>query len=449
MASYHELIRHNGNEDLFRAIEMSLVALANGHAFHLHAEGLRGTGKTTIMRSVKSILPPIDRIKGCLYNCHPQKPHCPEHRHLSDKQIAQIGIEQIPCPFLEVSQGAKIGTVVGTIDLVKLTDKYSPEASLLPGTLAQAHRGIVFIDEINRLADTSPELADVLLDAMGTKPGRIQIEETGLPPVELPISVTVWAASNPDEDPGALAQVRRQLSDRFDLSVIMSRPNNYQAVHSILDGHVFDNITKKTELSFMATKGMLETISVSKDIRDTVACVYVDFNIESLRAVQALEMGAALESLRTNKTEVTVKELLTVAPLVLSHRTDSGTITGILKYLASLNKSVTISEDQQMILPGNKCCENNMVTEHSSAISQWWKTLKQKLTLGSNPMIKPDHQTASPQSSQSGTVPGKVQKQSKLVDALQNPVQAPPGAALPLARLPIEKYLTSDEEQHG
>jgi len=52
---------------------------------------------------------------------------------------------------------------------------------MLPGTLPQAHRGIVLVDEVNRLADTAPELTDILLDAMGTKPGRVQIEETVYP----------------------------------------------------------------------------------------------------------------------------------------------------------------------------------------------------------------------------------------------------------------------------
>ena len=82
MPSYFELVRHNGNGDLFQAVELSLSALAEGQPFHLHVEGLRGTGKTTIMRAVKDILPPIVRIKNCLYNCDPAKPHCPEHRCL-------------------------------------------------------------------------------------------------------------------------------------------------------------------------------------------------------------------------------------------------------------------------------------------------------------------------------------------------------------------------------
>ena len=76
--------------------------------------------------------------------------------HLDETELAEIGTEWIPMPFLEISHSAKVATVVGGIDLEKLVNRAHPEAALLPGTLAQAHRGIVFIDEINRLADTSP-----------------------------------------------------------------------------------------------------------------------------------------------------------------------------------------------------------------------------------------------------------------------------------------------------
>ena len=88
-----------------------------------------------------------------------------------------------------------------------------------------ANRGIVFIDEINRLAETAPEITDVLLSLMGTKPGKIKIEEVGLEPWEIHVSSSVWAASNPDEDPGPW-RIRRQLSDRFDVVVPVHRPSD-------------------------------------------------------------------------------------------------------------------------------------------------------------------------------------------------------------------------------
>ena len=100
-------------------------------------------------------------------------------------------------------------------------------------------RLFIFIDEINRLADMSPEITDVLLDVMGGKPGHIQIEEAGLEAVDLPVNVSVWAASNPDEDPGSLEEIRRQLSDRFDVLCFMGRPDTEQTIVDILQENLF------------------------------------------------------------------------------------------------------------------------------------------------------------------------------------------------------------------
>ncbi|MCX7780443.1 MAG: magnesium chelatase, partial [Negativicutes bacterium] len=345
MKSYFELIRHSGNQNLFRAVEMSVAALQSGYPFHIHVEGLRGTGKTTIMRAAKEILPPIVRIAGCLYNCHPANPHCPEHKTLTPAQIAAIGTETVPCPFLEISHAAKLGTVVGSIDLGKLTNPLEPIAAMLPGTIPQANRGIIFIDEINRLADTAPELADVLLDVMGTKPGKIQIEETGLPTVTMPVNVTVWAASNPDEDPGGLTQIRRQLSDRFDAVIAMGRPNEYQAVTCILDQR---RTGGKQALSTPVAWQLplyLDAIQSDERIMTLLASIYIDFGLESLRGIEALATGARLNALLEGRNSVTSADLISVIPLTLGHRTDSGTITNILRYLETSDAATAEKND--------------------------------------------------------------------------------------------------------
>ena len=235
MIPFYMLERYEGNEPLFELVTMSMVSTYAGDPLHIHAEGLRVKGKTTIMRSCRDILPNITRIKGCIYNCDPDNPHCPLHRDMSPEEIAALGTEEIPMPFLEISHSAKVGTVAGSIDLARLTDSTNPAAQLLPGLIPQAHRGIIFIDEINRLADTSPEITDILLDVMGNKPGHLQIEEAGLPTVDITVSVSVWAASNPDEDPGPLEEIRRQLSDRFDLVCYMGRPDSVDVLAHMLE----------------------------------------------------------------------------------------------------------------------------------------------------------------------------------------------------------------------
>ena len=66
-----ELISHDGNMAFIKSLKMSVLSIKNGIPTHIHAQGLRGTGKTTIIRSMKHFLPEILRIKGCQYNCHP------------------------------------------------------------------------------------------------------------------------------------------------------------------------------------------------------------------------------------------------------------------------------------------------------------------------------------------------------------------------------------------
>lgn len=342
MKNYLQLTRHTGNTSLFLAVEMSLISTLRGNPFHIHAEGLRGTGKTTIMRSVKQILPKICRIKGCLYNCDPSNPHCPQHRNLTPEEIASLGTEEIPIPFLEISHSAKIGTVAGTIDLSKLTNSTQPEAALLPGILPQANRGIIFIDEINRLADTSPEITDVLLDAMGTKPGRVQIEETGLPIVEVPVNVSVWAASNPDEEPGPLAEIRRQLSDRFDLVIPMGRPTTAEEVVEILATNELSLKQTDRELSpqekdrLEQLKTNIESIANQVELKmpnyltNCLANIYINYNLESLRALEAIRQAALLHSALRKRSQVMISDIMTVLPLALNHRVSSATLTEIM-----------------------------------------------------------------------------------------------------------------------
>lgn len=342
LVAYHKLIKHSGNHHLIEACEIAVLSTLKGIPFHLHAEGVRGTGKTTILRSVKNVLPEIVRIKDCEYNCHPDLPHCPDHKDLNIHQLEQIGKEWITVPFFEISHTAKPGTIAGSIDLKKLTRNNNPLPALLPGIIPRAHRGIIFVDEINRLADTSPELADILLDVMGTKPGKIQVEETGLEKVELTVNVSVWAASNPDEDPGSLEDIRKQLSDRFDFSIPVERPREKEVVEKILSAESFlnsqlNNISKRDEKFKVELRELSQSNKNSwqleKEVEENLAQIYVKYKLESLRALKALRLGAILKSILKGKGKGELAELVEITPLALKHRVDKNTLNNIIDYL--------------------------------------------------------------------------------------------------------------------
>lgn len=349
MKGYLDLVIHDGNRPLMEALEASVVSLLSGRPLHVHVEGLRGTGKTTIIRAMRDVLPSIRRIKGCPYNCDPENPHCPEHRGLPREAIEALGTEEVPVPFLEISHAAKIGTVVGSIDLARIVDPSRPEAAILPGVLPRAHRGVVFVDEINRLADTSPELTDVLLDVMGTKPGRVQVEETGLPTFEIPLTCAVWAASNPDEEPGALEDIRRQLSDRFDFTVNMARPQDQSTVKRILlddearftwqlsSGPKRAEGSCATDLDALRGKMLgraaaLPTVTLPDDLASLLAEVYVSFGMESLRAVEAISLGARVRAALDSRAHASIEDIRTVLPFALRHRVDASTLINIGKF---------------------------------------------------------------------------------------------------------------------
>jgi magnesium chelatase subunit I len=324
-------LRHQGNDSLFLALEMSLISTMAGIPLHVHAEGLRGTGKTTVMRWAKHAVPNIARIKDCPYHCEPRKPHCPLHQEVG---IAPEGmVESVPMPFVEIGHGAKLGTILGSIDLGKLTDSRQPQASLLPGAIPMANRGIIFIDEVNRLAETAPEITDVLLAVMGTKPGRVKVEEVGLSPVEIEVTASVWAASNPDEDPGPLEDIRRQLSDRFDLVVPVQRPEDPSVVEQMLRGDTDDSCQETFLKDASLRAARLGSVTVPRPIVSYLARLYVHRNVESLRAVEALELSSRLAALIAGKAEVSFDELMVVVPLVLRHRIEPLTLSEILKDL--------------------------------------------------------------------------------------------------------------------
>ncbi|KUG04497.1 putative chelatase [hydrocarbon metagenome] len=266
-------------------------------------------------------------------------------------EIEALGTEDIPMPFLEISHSAKVGTVAGSIDLARLTDATNPEAQLLPGLIPQAHRGIIFIDEINRLADTSPEITDILLDVMGNKPGHLQIEEAGLPTVDIYVSVSVWAASNPDEDPGPLEEIRRQLSDRFDLVCYMGRPDSVDVLAHMLEEnshqHKIRNATKRNSNVYDESKNdkyrdeivnwaaQYGNTDLPDFLRNFIARLYIKHNLESIRAIEAMQQGAILHSLIKNRDKVMIADVNRILPLALKHRVDGDTLVKLINDVES------------------------------------------------------------------------------------------------------------------
>ena len=159
------------------------------------------------------------------------------------------------------------------------------------------------------------------------------------------VSVSVWAASNPDEEPGPLTEIRRQLSDRFDLVVPMGRPSTTEAVVDILltnEAVKNEQSNGDRELSPQEFKRLQkfqqdianiaeqEDLAMPEYLTNFLASIYINFNIESLRALEAITQSALLHAALRKRTQMMISDIMAVLPLVLYHRVSPATLTEIM-----------------------------------------------------------------------------------------------------------------------
>ncbi|MGA8665494.1 MAG: ATP-binding protein, partial [Candidatus Dormiibacterota bacterium] len=169
--------------------------------------GQRGTAKSTAVRALARLLPDIDVIVGCRYRCDPDTPAtwCDDCRHRAEAGMAHA-VERRRTRVVELPVNASEDRVVGTIDTeaaIKLGER-----RFEPGLLADANRGILYVDEVNLLDD---HIVDVLLDAAAM--GWNAVEREGISFAH-PSRFILVGTMNPEE-----GDLRPQLLDRFGLCV--------------------------------------------------------------------------------------------------------------------------------------------------------------------------------------------------------------------------------------
>ena len=192
-----------GQEDLKLALLVNAVSPEVGGVL---VRGEKGTAKSTAVRALARLLPRIRVVSGCPYSCDPEAPNpeCPAGPHPADASS-----ETRPVRLVELPVGASTDRLAGTLDIEKALSE--GRKAFEPGLLAAAHRGILYVDEVNLLSD---HLVDLLLDvaAMGVN----HVEREGVS-VRHPSRFILVGTMNPEE-----GELRPQLLDRFGVTVEVS-----------------------------------------------------------------------------------------------------------------------------------------------------------------------------------------------------------------------------------
>ena len=275
--------------------------------------GERGTGKSTIVRSLAALLPEINVVKGCPYNCENLSNNCSYCKNSPKK------FEKKPTPIIDLPLGSTEDRVVGSLNLeVALSEG---KKSFEPGLLAHANRGYLYIDEVNLLED---HIVDLLLDVAVS--GENLIEREGLS-VKHDSKFVLIGSGNPEE-----GELRPQLLDRFGLSVEVKSPNQLEERMEVIkrrskfddkdsDFFVFwENEDTKLRRKILRARKKLTKIKVSNNILENCAKLCLALGSDGLRGELTLLRTSKAQASFENKDNVEISHLKKVAPICMAHR---------------------------------------------------------------------------------------------------------------------------------
>ncbi|WP_137009710.1 putative cobaltochelatase [Aquitalea aquatilis] len=277
--------------------------------------GDKGSAKSTAARGLAAILPPIRRVPGCAFNCDPASPLA----ECSCCQGEHAAAEDAAVPFVNLPLGASEDRVLGSLDFEQALKQ--GRQAFKPGLLASAHRGLLYIDEVNLLAD---HLVDVLLDVAAMGVNTVQRE--GLS-ISHPARITLLGTMNQEE-----GELRPQLLDRFGLMVDVAAPRDAAIRSEVVrrrlafeaDPQAFSARWQAEGQALQAQIGqaqaMLGAVTVSDQLFDFISQLCCEFEVASLRADIVLHKAARALAALDGRTQVSAEDIRTAAMLVLPHR---------------------------------------------------------------------------------------------------------------------------------
>jgi magnesium chelatase subunit I len=306
-----------GQEEMRLALLLAAVDPSIGGVLVL---GDRGTGKSTAVRALAALLPPMKVMAGCRYNCDPAAdPRGCMETCAALRAAVRPRTEQIGIPVVDLPLGATEDRVVGALDLEKALTQ--GEKAFEPGLLARAHRGFLYIDEVNLLED---HLVDVLLDVAAS--GENVVEREGLS-VRHPARFVLVGSGNPEE-----GELRPQLLDRFGLAVEVTTPTDLKARIEVVrrrdaferDREGFAETWEKEEAKVRRriTRGRnaLDAVVVPDEVVENAARLCLALGTDGLRGELTLVRAARALAALDGKKTVELVHLKRISGPALRHR---------------------------------------------------------------------------------------------------------------------------------
>lgn len=303
-----------GQDEMRRALLLSAIDPAIGGVL---AFGDRGTGKTTAIRGLAALLPPIETVARCRYQCAPgdDAASCPDCSVSTAPRRTVTG----PPAVVDLPLGVTEDRVVGALDLERaLVDGVQ---TFEPGLLARAHRGFLYIDEINLLED---HLVDLLLDVCAS--GVNIVERDGLS-IRHRARFVLIGSGNPEE-----GDLRPQLLDRFGLAIEARTSTDLATRVEVLDRRLaFDDDpagycerwmaeTVRIRERLIAARERLAAIATPHGTKERAVALCLALGTDGLRGELTLLRAARAAAAWAGGDEVSLSHLREIAMPALRHR---------------------------------------------------------------------------------------------------------------------------------
>jgi magnesium chelatase subunit I len=281
--------------------------------------GQKGTAKSVAVRGLSEILPDIEIVDGCKFNCDPEEfdTMCTECK--AKHKVGKFHLLQRPIRVVDLPLNITEDRLVGSIDIEKILG--GGVKAFEPGLLAEAHRGVLYVDEINLLDDF---IVDLLLDAAAM--GINTVEREGLH-ISHPAEFIIIGSMNPEE-----GELRPQLIDRLGLQVrvegIKEVSERIQIVEhrkefvedAISFRKKFEDDQQTLRDKITKAKDILEQIVTPPHLLKIIARLCMEFDVHGHRADIIIDRAARTHAALEGRLETNIEDVVAGAQMALPHR---------------------------------------------------------------------------------------------------------------------------------